>query len=332
MASSGFCLLNTVAVAAAYARYSYGRRSDRAPRIAIVDIDVHHGNGTEEIVRNLTPRNSFLPLPSSWAPVPVSAYKPWLDEDDAENVLFASINLYAEERFYPCSGADCAPSSSSGANIINIAMTPVGPGPWDAKARGKLSINQVTRRVVIPSSLIIVLRTLPVSPAIHCHQRSELCAIASQEMRTKVSQRLLPQLQAFRPDLLLISAGFDAHYDDFYHFLTEADYHWITSQLCEVAEREGGKVISVLEGGYSLSSPVTKPTKPLTRAAPFKAEAGELEGARAAREGKGKNKKYDPQSYEGPAAAESRACGADSAAQSDLNVSWSFREDLADFR
>ena len=160
MASSGFCLLNTVAVAAGYARYNYGRRNNgRAPRVAIVDIDVHHGNGTEEIVRNLSPRQSFLPLPSSWAPVAVSTYKPWLDEDDAENVLFASINLYADERFYPCSGGDscettnktaantAASSSSLGAaNIINIAMTPIGPGPWDAKARARLSFNQVNSK------------------------------------------------------------------------------------------------------------------------------------------------------------------------------------------
>jgi acetoin utilization deacetylase AcuC-like enzyme len=223
MTSSGFCLLNTVAVAAAYARYRYGRDalagtddigkclknvdnlidivsndnnksdncndnyedsndtnnkeddsgiSDKAEgktlKIAIVDIDVHHGNGTEEIMRNLRPHLTFLPLPSSWAPVSNLIYKPWLDETDPDSVLFASINLFAEDRFYPCSGGDSEEKSSSTSftpsfhapsilstacpsssfnkdkgsdtsNIINIGLTPLGPGPWDPKAKSKLT-------------------------------------------------------------------------------------------------------------------------------------------------------------------------------------------------
>ena len=91
---------------------------------------------------------------------------------------------------------------------------------------------------------------------------------------------LLPRLEAFNADLLFISAGFDAHFDDFYHFLTEQDLHWVTEQLCAVADRsgtfgctEGGVarrkcgVISVLEGGYSLSSPLPKPKATRTAAA-----------------------------------------------------------------
>ena len=82
---------------------------------------------------------------------------------------------------------------------------------------------------------------------------------------------LLPSLERFNPDLLFISAGFDAHYDDMYHFLTEQDLHWVTEQMCAVADRCGGGsgsscgVISVLEGGYSLSTPLPKP-KPTSRA------------------------------------------------------------------
>lgn len=141
MTSSGFCLLNTVAVAAAYARHRYGREAitanamatankelqsqepeqqlqnqepgnqkQRAPRIAIVDIDIHHGNGTEDIVRNLRPREVHLPLPSSWAPQSKLCYKPWLDETDSNEVFFSSIQLYAEERFYPGSGKDEVPA------------------------------------------------------------------------------------------------------------------------------------------------------------------------------------------------------------------------------
>ena len=112
-----------MAVAAAYARYKYRREHINGSiinghdfadddgdddvtglRIAIVDIDIHHGNGTEEIVRNLTPHQIFLPLPSSWAPMSQLSYKPWLNEHDADDVFFGSINLFAEDRFYPCSG------------------------------------------------------------------------------------------------------------------------------------------------------------------------------------------------------------------------------------
>jgi len=221
MSSSGFCLLNTVAVAAAYARCHYGS-TNRPPKIAIIDIDIHHGNGTEEIIRNLEPHNIYLPLPSSWAPVSQLSYKPWLNERDSEEVLFASINLYAGDRFYPCSGSD-----SVDGNIINISLTPIGPGPWDQKQRSRL-----TQAV-----------------------RSELCRIASEEFRSKVTEILLPKLTSFQADIVFLSSGFDGHVDDFYHFLTESDYHWITDSICRIDSN--APVISVLEGGYSLSSPVT---------------------------------------------------------------------------
>jgi len=77
---------------------------------------------------------------------------------------------------------------------------------------------------------------------------------ASDEMREKVTTRLLPRLQEFSPDLLFFSAGFDAIYDDMYHFLDEDDFHWLTSSVKHTSK----SVISVLEGGYSLSSPVPK--------------------------------------------------------------------------
>lgn len=79
--------------------------------------------------------------------------------------------------------------------------------------------------------------------------------------RIKVAQRLLPKIRTFQPDLLFISAGFDTHVDDFYHFLTEEDIHWITSELCNIVEENPQSigVISVLEGGYSLESNSLKP-------------------------------------------------------------------------
>eukprot|EP01038_Epipyxis_sp_PR26KG_P007318 gene7318-9972_t len=229
MTSSGFCLLNTVAVAAAYARSHYGRLASinsnpsHPPRIAIIDIDIHHGNGTEEIVRNLRPRKTYLPLPPSWAPIAIDTYKPWFNENDADDVLFSSVHLFAEEKFYPCSGRDLQEN-----NVVNIALTPLGPGPWDKRARAKLTASQ----------------------------REELCTQASIEFRTKVSSMLLPRLSSFQPDIVFISAGFDAHYDDLYHFLTEEDVHWITTQI-RTNVGNNTKIISVLEGGYSLSSTIT---------------------------------------------------------------------------
>ena len=55
-------------------------------RIAIVDFDIHHGNGTEEIIRNLSPRTVAMPLPPSWAPRTFESYRPWLDETDPDEV------------------------------------------------------------------------------------------------------------------------------------------------------------------------------------------------------------------------------------------------------
>jgi hypothetical protein len=86
--------------------------------------------------------------------------------------------------------------------------------------------------------------------------------------RSKVSEILLPKLKEFQPDLLFISAGFDTHYDDFYHFLTEDDLHWITYEMCQIVDSNPNNigVISVLEGGYSLESKIqtksTSSTKP----------------------------------------------------------------------
>ena len=75
-------------------------------KVAIVDIDIHHGNGTEEIVRNLWPRKKTLPLPPSHAPISYETYKPWLDETDKDNVFLASLHLYddGEGQFYPGGG------------------------------------------------------------------------------------------------------------------------------------------------------------------------------------------------------------------------------------
>jgi acetoin utilization deacetylase AcuC-like enzyme len=159
----GFCFFNNVAVAAAHAMAHYGTE-----RIAIVDFDVHHGNGTEDIFQG------------------------------DERVLFCSS---FQHPFYPGTGAH-APAS----NVVNV--------PLPARTNGM-------------------------------------------EFRAAVESAWLPRIEAFRPQLVVISAGFDGHAeDDMAHFnLREADYAWITRKLRELADRYADRrMISCLEGGYSLSA------------------------------------------------------------------------------
>lgn len=159
----GFCFYNNIAIAAAHALEHH-----KLERVAIVDFDVHHGNGTEEIFSG-DPR-----------------------------VLFCSS---FQHPFYPHTGAD-----SSADNLCNLPL----PAGTDGAA-----------------------------------------------FRLAVEQGWLPRLDAFAPQLVLVSAGFDGHAeDDMSHFLLrEPDYAWITRELKVLADRHaGGRIISCLEGGYDLSS------------------------------------------------------------------------------
>ncbi len=161
--SMGFCIFNNVAVAAAHALEAHG-----LDRVAIVDFDVHHGNGTEDIFRS-----------------------------DPRVMLCSTF----QHPFYPYSGADTVSE-----HIVNL--------PLPAGTRGP-------------------------------------------EYRDAFSAAIMPRLEAFRPQLLLFSAGFDGHLDDdMAQFgLVEADYAWITEQGMSVAARHAeGRIVSVLEGGYDLSS------------------------------------------------------------------------------
>ncbi|MDT8449077.1 MAG: histone deacetylase family protein [Wenzhouxiangellaceae bacterium] len=157
----GFCLFNNIAVGAAHALEHHGLE-----RVAIVDFDVHHGNGTEQIFRN-DPR-----------------------------VLFCSS---FQHPFYPFTG-----HGAETANLVDLPL-PAGTG--------------------------------------------------GEVFRLEVSRHWLPALDAFRPQLLMISAGFDGHAeDDLAGFeLVESDYSWITRELTAIARRHArGRIVSVLEGGYAL--------------------------------------------------------------------------------
>ncbi|HSZ12316.1 MAG TPA: histone deacetylase family protein [Rhizomicrobium sp.] len=162
----GFCLFNNVAVAAYHAREAYGIK-----RIAIVDFDVHHGNGTQDIF--------------------------W-DDPDA---------LY-----------------------ISTHQMPLYPGSGDSSERG------------VADNIL----NLPLPPGANGSQ-----------FRSIFDARVIPALEAFQPEFLFISAGFDAHADDPLANLrlTEDDFAWATRRLCAFAEHAcGGRVVSALEGGYDLDA------------------------------------------------------------------------------
>ena len=159
----GFCLFNNVAIAAKHALDVHGLK-----RVAVVDFDVHHGNGTEEALR---------------------------DEPRALMVSFY------QHPFYPYS--EVAPDTP---NRVNV--------PVPAHAKGDA-------------------------------------------VRQLVTDKWLPALHAFKPEMIFISAGFDAHREDDIGGmgLVEADYAWMTQQVMAVAkEYAKGRIVSCLEGGYNLSA------------------------------------------------------------------------------
>ena len=162
----GFCLFGNAALAAKHALDHHG-----LTRVAVVDFDVHHGNGTQDLLWD-EPRTLFIgshqmPLwPGTGAP----------DERGAHD------------------------------NVLNIPLPPNSAGP---------------------------------------------------EMRAAYVAQAFPRLEAFRPELLVISAGFDAHQDDPLAQLrwSTGDFRWLTRELCAIAARHaGGRVVSTLEGGYDLQA------------------------------------------------------------------------------
>lgn len=160
----GFCLFNNVAVGAMHARATHGLR-----RIAIVDFDVHHGNGSQSFAQH-----------------------------DPE-LFYGSSHQWP---LYPGTGS--ARERGDFENVINVCLPPMSGSP---------------------------------------------------EFRHGWSEEMLPALEKFRPELLLISAGFDAHTRDPLAglHLSDDDFAWVTRKLGEIADRHAkGRIVSVLEGGYDL--------------------------------------------------------------------------------
>jgi len=164
--SQGYCIINNIAVGAFHAVAAYNYK-----KIAVVDFDVHHGNGTEEILQN------------------------------RENFMFVSIHV---GEIYPGTGGL---DVSRAPNVVNVSLPP---------------------------------------------------GTASHEFRKAFDSQVIPALENYEPEILLLSSGFDGHKrdptDDGLR-LEEADYSYITERLQYVAEKYcNSKIVSVLEGGYHLPS------------------------------------------------------------------------------
>ncbi|KAI9919791.1 hypothetical protein PsorP6_017387 [Peronosclerospora sorghi] len=228
--SLGFCLFNNVAVGAAYARAHFKHRGIH--KIAILDFDVHHGNGTEEIVRQLVPSTKEITFetPYGVGKQVVHQYKPWRSIDDSENVFFCSVHGYGPKE--PENKEDLAQGGAQswfypGSGVSNVKMTPF---IWD--------------------------EGLPI-----CREGASASRL---KWRSAFRDRILPKLREFNPDLIFLSAGFDAHKKEHvnwgYVSLLEQDYEWLVCHIKRVANTCcDGRLISVLEGGYNFHGRMVSP-------------------------------------------------------------------------
>ncbi|RLN94870.1 hypothetical protein BBJ28_00024060 [Nothophytophthora sp. Chile5] len=228
--SLGFCLFNNVAIGAAYARAHLKHRGIN--KVAILDFDVHHGNGTEEIVRELVPsvKECEFETPYGVGKQLVHQYKPWRSEDDAQNVFFCSVHGYGHK------------------DPENKEELPKGEVQgWLYPGSGESDVKQTP---------LIWNEGLP-----FCREGS---APSRLKWRSAFRDRILPKLREFNPDLIFLSAGFDAHKKELvnwgYVSLLEQDYEWLVGHVKQVANSCcDGRLISVLEGGYNFHGRMLSP-------------------------------------------------------------------------
>ncbi len=282
--SCGFCIFNNVAIGALYA---LKRHPDKVKRVAIVDLDAHHGNGTQEVL-------------SARAP--------------SDRALFLSIHVYrntaGDYRFYPGTGGNDAIFN----NAINVPVPPLwaarqqaqdasprrtrsaspsrrsrSPTPTGRRARKKAVDDEVAvggetgRSSAGASSAGTPSSQGPPTITSSTSPRRRAAAVSDKAgrcfWREKFEKRVLPALRAFCPDLILVSAGFDGGKDDIGNArlsgdpphdqgldLETIDFDWATRRIARVADICcGGRVVSVLEGGYGKIKR-SKPSKPASAA------------------------------------------------------------------
>ena len=291
--SHGFCLFNNVAIGAAYAMTVH--RHAGIKRVALLDFDVHHGNGTEACVSNTTPslaKYAFTtPYGSGVQELPV--YRPWHDFDDKDNIFFASVQGYGpkmpgymEAYVYPGSGATCDTRDLSSRDLQEIRelqelngeeITPLedvngvmaaedlavngggGTGGTHATGIGLTGdvIEEDPDKEFVFSGGELPRPEGPRIIDVGIPGPGQKVALWRRSWRDKI----LPALVKFDPDIILISAGFDAHKKDDINFayigVHEKDYEWLTDQIVQVANRCcNGRVVSVLEGGYKIQGRV----------------------------------------------------------------------------
>ncbi|GKY96269.1 hypothetical protein MPSEU_000586400 [Mayamaea pseudoterrestris] len=258
--SHGFCLLNNVCIGAAYARSMY--RHDGIKKIAIIDQDVHHGNGSEEIIRQLVPRTekATIRTPFARGELQTSTYRPWLDETDIQNVFFASTHGYGPRGyyqagwFYPGSGKTYTSESITHPTMVE------SPGLAD------FLLTQTWSRMGEESKANCC-RIIDIGLALPDQENSDPISRGMKQridLRDAYRNQILPSLREFDPDIIFISAGFDAHRRDTMNFgyvgMVEDDYEWVTEQIIKVANTCcNGRVVSVLEGGYKIHGGIVSP-------------------------------------------------------------------------
>jgi acetoin utilization deacetylase AcuC-like enzyme/ankyrin repeat protein len=278
--SHGFCLFNNVAIGAAYAMTVH--RHAGIKRVALLDFDVHHGNGTEACVANTAPslaKYAFT-TPYGEGVQQFPAYRPWHDIDDKDNIFFASVQGYGPKApgymdayVYPGSGATCDTKGMLSREVEELA------DEEDTLVEGAIKIDELDATTGVPASQAAntgeqQIEEDPDHEFVYSGgemPRTEGPRIIDVGIpgpgsrvalwRRSWRDKILPALVKFDPDIIFISAGFDAHKKDDINFayigVQEKDYEWLTDQIVQVANRCcQGRVVSVLEGGYKIQGQV----------------------------------------------------------------------------
>lgn len=261
--SHGFCLLNNIAIGAAYARSMY--RNDGIKKVAIIDFDVHHGNGTEAIIRQLSPtiEKTNIKLPFATGSFETPRYKPWLDETDIDNVFFASTHGYGPRGRPESDFDDLEPHMAgwfypgSGKSYMSESFV----SPVETPDLNEFILSETWTRMGEETKMncgkvINVGLGLPKPGDVPGMQRVEI--------RDSYRKQILPNLLNFDPDIIFISAGFDGHRRDTMNYgyvgMVEEDFEWLTDQLVRVANTCcNGRIVSVLEGGYRIHGGIVSP-------------------------------------------------------------------------